>query len=70
MKELSFKLKYLRLVKATLIGSTCRDKVQDEFSENFEILDGLRQGGRLSTLLFNIALEIAMRRADVQTSGK
>lgn len=39
-------------------------KVQNEFSEVFDILYWLRQGDRLSTLL----LEIAMRRTDIQTS--
>lgn len=52
----------------TLNGTKCRVKLQNEFSETFDILEGLRQGDRLSTLLFNMALEIAMRRAGIQSS--
>ena len=68
LKELGFKLKLLRLVNATFNGTRCRVKVQNEYSDPFEIMEGLKQGDGLSTLLFNVALEIAMRRAGIQTS--
>lgn len=68
MKELGFNLKLLRLVRATFNGTRCRVKIQNEFSDPFDIDEGLRQGDELSTLLFNVALEGAMRRAGIQTS--
>ena len=40
-----------------------------EFSGAFVTLNGLKQGDGLSNLLFNIALEGAIRRAGVQRSG-
>lgn len=68
MKELGFDLKLVRLVRATFNGTKCRVKIQNEFSDPFKIDDGLRQGDELSTLLFSVALEGAMRRVGIQTS--
>jgi len=68
MKELGFETKYIRLVKATLDGTRCRVKVQNDMSDEFAVREGLKQGDALSCLLFNLALEIAMRRAGIQTN--
>ncbi len=67
MKELGFETKLIRLVRATLKGTKCRVKVQNNMSEAFETRESLRQGDALSCLLFNIALEGAFRRAGIQT---
>lgn len=67
MKELGFETKYIRLVKATLDGTRCRVKVQNDLSNTFAVREGLKQGDALSCLLFNIALEIAIRRAGIRT---
>ena len=69
MKELGFETKYVRLVKATLDGTKCRVKVQNDLSELFAVREGLKQGDALSCLLFNLALEMAMRRAGIRTSS-
>ena len=37
-------------------------------SDVFAVLEGLKQGDALSCFLFNLALEIAMRRAGIQTN--
>ena len=68
MKELNFKTKLIRLVRATLEGFKSQVKVQNDFSTPITIKKGLKQGDALSTLLFNLALECAMRRAGIQTS--
>jgi len=68
MKELGFETKLIRLVKATLDGTRCRVKVQNDLSDEFAVGEGLKQGDGLSCLLFNLALEIAMRRAGIQTN--
>ena len=68
MKELGFETKLIRLVKATLDGTWCRVKVQNDLSDPFAIKEGLKQGDALSCLLFNLALELAMRRAGISTS--
>lgn len=67
MKELGFETKLIRLVKATLDGTKCRVKMQNNMSDTFETREGLRQGDALSCLLFNIALEGVLRRAGIQT---
>jgi len=67
MKELGYETKLIRLVKATLDGTRCRVKVQNDLSDEFDVDEGLKQGDGLSCLLFNLALEIAMRRAGIQT---
>lgn len=69
MHELAFPSKLIRLVAATLDGPTCRIKMQNDLSEPFVTLDGLRQGDALSTLLFNVALEGAIRRTNIRSSG-
>lgn len=68
-QELSFEIKLIRLVKATLDDTTCRVKVQNDLSETFIVRDDLKQGDALSCL-FKLALEIACRRADISTSRK
>ena len=68
MKDLGFETKLIRLVKATLDSTWCRVKVQNDLSEPFSVKEGLKQGDALSCLLFNLALEIAMRRAGISTS--
>jgi hypothetical protein len=69
MSELNFPTKIIRLTKATLTIVTCCVKIQTDCSESFETRQGLRQGDVLSTLLFNIVLEVIVRRANLQTNG-
>jgi hypothetical protein len=69
MSELNFSTKLIRPTKATLIIVTCCVKIQNDCSESFETRQGLRQGDVLSTLLFNVVLEIIVRRANLQTTG-
>jgi hypothetical protein len=69
MSELNFPTKLIRLTKATLTIVTCYVKIQNDCSESFETRQGLRQGDVLSTLLFSVALEVIVRRANLQTTG-
>ena len=69
MKELGFESKLITLVYATLNSSCSRIKVQNDFFNTFVTKEGLRQGDALSTLLFNVALEGAIRRAHIQKSN-
>jgi hypothetical protein len=47
----------------------CCVKIQNDCSESFETRQGLRQGDVLFTLLFNVVLEVIVRRANLQTTG-
>jgi hypothetical protein len=69
MSELNFPTKLIRLTKTTLTIVICCVKIQNECSESFEIRQGLRQRDVLSTLLFNVVLEVIVRRANLQTTG-
>jgi hypothetical protein len=69
MSELNFPTKVIRLTKATLTIVACCVKIQNDCSESFETRQGLRQGDVLSTLLFNVVLEVIVRRANLQTTG-
>jgi hypothetical protein len=59
----------MRLTKATLFFVMCCVKIQNDCSESFKTLQGLRQGVVLSTLLFNVVLEVIVRRANLQTTS-
>jgi hypothetical protein len=66
MSELNF---LIRLTKTTLTIVMCCVKIQNDCSESFETRQGLEQGDVLSTLLFNVVLEVIVRRANLQTTG-
>jgi hypothetical protein len=69
MSELNFPTKLIRLTIATLTIVTCCVKIQNDCSESFETRQVLGQGDVLSTLLFNVVLEVIVRRANLQTTG-
>jgi hypothetical protein len=70
MSVLNFPTKLIRLSKVTLTIVTCCDKILNDCSESFETRQGLKQAGVLSTLLFNVILEVILRRANLQTTGR
>jgi hypothetical protein len=70
MSEFNFPTKLKRLTKATLTIVTCCVKIQNECSESFESRQGLRQGDVLSTLLFNVVLDVIARRANLQSTAQ
>ena len=57
--------KLVRLVKMSLTETYSRVRVGKNVSERFPIRNGLKQGDALSPLLFNFALEYAIRRVQV-----
>jgi hypothetical protein len=69
MSELNFTTKLICLTKAALTIVTCCVKIQNDCSESFETRQGLRQANVLSTLLFNVVLEVIVRRANLQTTS-
>jgi len=58
-------MKLVRLIKMCLSETYCRIQVVKNLSGTFSIRNGLKNGDALSPLLFNFALDYAIRRVHV-----
>src|ERR1700755_2387713 len=69
MEEFGIPRKLIRLTKGTLTATKCKILIQGALSDPFDIDTGLRQGDRLSTILFNLALEKVVRAMSINWNG-
>jgi hypothetical protein len=69
LTEFGIPIKLVRLTKTCLIETYSRGRVGKHLSEKFLIKNGLKEGDVLSPWFFNIALEYAIRRVQVNQDG-
>ena len=67
--EFGIPKKLVRIIKMSLTETYSRVQVGKNVSERFIIRNGLKQGVALSPMLFNFALEYAIRRGQVNQDG-
>ena len=65
--EYGFPDKLTRLIKATMDRVMCYVRVSGVLADPFESRRGLRQSDGLSYAIFNIALEMIVRRTSIDT---
>ena len=63
--EFGIPKKLVGLIKMCLTETYSRVRVGKNLSDMFPVMNGLKQGDALSSLLFNFALEYAIRRVQV-----
>nr|XP_049461917.1 uncharacterized protein LOC125906554 [Anopheles coluzzii]XP_049461920.1 uncharacterized protein LOC125906554 [Anopheles coluzzii] len=69
MSSYGIPAKLIRLFRMTMTNVTCQVKVDGKLSGPFATTKGLRHGGGLACLLFNLALERAIRDFKIETTG-
>ena len=68
LTEFGIPMKLVRLIKMCLTGTYSRVRVGKNLSDRFPIRNGLKQGDALSPMLFDFAMEYAIRRVQVNIS--
>jgi len=67
--EFGIRRKIVRLETMSLTETYSRFRVGKNVSDRFPIRNGLKQGDALSPMLFNFALDYAIRRVQVNSDG-
>jgi hypothetical protein len=54
------------LIALTLTGTNARVKINDEFTEKFDVQTGVKQGDSLSATLFSTAMDCILRKRELR----
>jgi hypothetical protein len=69
MARIGIPEKLIRMIKTCVQGSKCKVNFGGDYSNEFLVSTGLRQGDALSSALFNIALESVVRQVLSKAKG-
>ncbi|KAL4083745.1 hypothetical protein QTP88_029061 [Uroleucon formosanum] len=69
MARIGIPEKLIRMIKTCVQGSKCKVNFGGDYSNEFLVSTGLRQGDALSPVLFNIALESVVRQVLSKAKG-
>jgi sorting nexin-29 len=69
MSEFNIPNKLIKLTRKTIENTKIQIRIQSDLSDSITPKMGLRQGDSLACLLFNLALEMVVRKAGIQTNG-
>lgn len=69
LQELGIPNKIINLVRMTHQNTENKVRVHGNISESFKIGKGLRQGDPISAILFNLALEMIVRKSNINREG-
>jgi hypothetical protein len=69
MSEFHIPNKLIRLTRMTMENTNSQIRIQSDLSDPITTKKGHRQGDSLACLLFNLALEMVVRKAVIQTYG-
>jgi hypothetical protein len=58
----------LRLVEMTMKNSDAKITISGNVSKSFHVLQGVRQGDRFSTVLFNLAVEKVLKESKLNVN--